>query len=264
MDWSKIKTIFILTFLVLDIYLTYEFLKVRAQNQYELITETSIEDKLAADKIKYPVLPKGSIKDQYVSAKPKTFTAEETMNLSGQTVSIVDGTTIHGTFDKPFQLGEKFEPAEMNAFIKNNILYGDKYAFWEFSEKDKKIIYYQKYQDKFIYCNKNGSLEFFLNDKNQIISYRQTLLENIEEMAEKEEVISPLKALETLYQKGVLEPGSKITKVELGYYTYEIFTASQVLTPVWRFVVNEKENLLVNAFEGQIIELNNDEKKLME
>ncbi|EIJ80181.1 hypothetical protein PB1_07467 [Bacillus methanolicus PB1] len=261
MDWSKIKTIFILTFLVLDIYLMYEFLKVLDQNKYELITETSIEDKLAADKIKYPVLPKGPIKDQYVSAKPKIFTGEEMMNIKGQTVSIVDGTTLHGTFDKPFQLSDKFDPSEMNAFIKTNILYSDKYAFWEFSEKDKKITYFQKYQDKFIYSNKNGSLEFFLNDSNQIISYRQTLLEDIEEMAEKEEVLSPLKAIETLYQKGMLEPGSKITKVELGYYTYEIFTASQVLTPVWRFVVDEEENFLVNAFEGQIIELNNDEKK---
>jgi regulatory protein YycI of two-component signal transduction system YycFG len=261
LDWNKIKTIFILTFLVLDIYLMYEFMKVRAQNQYELITETSIEDKLAADKIKYPELPKGPIKDQYVSAKPKTFNGEEAMSLIGQTISIVDGTTIHGTFDKPLQLGDKFDPAEINSFIKTNILYGDHYAFWEYSEKEKKITYYQKYQDKFIYSNKNGSLEFFLNDSHQIISYRQTFLEDIGEMAEKEEVLSPLKALETLYQKGMLEPGSKIKKVELGYYTYEIFTTSQVLTPAWRFVVNDDENLFVNAFEGQIIELNSEEKK---
>ena len=29
MDWSKIKTIFIISFLILDIYLMYEFFKIR-------------------------------------------------------------------------------------------------------------------------------------------------------------------------------------------------------------------------------------------
>ena len=69
MDWSKIKTIFILTFLILDVYLLYQFMKIRDANKYEFITEASFEDKLKADEIKYIELPKTTIKDQYVSAK---------------------------------------------------------------------------------------------------------------------------------------------------------------------------------------------------
>ena len=45
MDWSKIKTIFILTFLILDVYLLFQFMKIRDANKYEVITEASIEDK---------------------------------------------------------------------------------------------------------------------------------------------------------------------------------------------------------------------------
>lgn len=74
MDWSKIKTIFIITFLILDVYLLFQFMKMRDANKYEVITPTSIEDKLKADEITYVDLPKAPIKTQYLSAKPKTFT----------------------------------------------------------------------------------------------------------------------------------------------------------------------------------------------
>ncbi|WML55420.1 hypothetical protein RCG17_13015 [Neobacillus sp. PS3-12] len=58
MDWSKIKTIFILTFLILDVYLFYQFIKIRDNNKYEFATEATFEDKLKADEIKYIELPK--------------------------------------------------------------------------------------------------------------------------------------------------------------------------------------------------------------
>jgi regulatory protein YycI of two-component signal transduction system YycFG len=44
MDWSKIKTIFILTFLILDVYLLFQFMKIRDANKLEVITEASFEE----------------------------------------------------------------------------------------------------------------------------------------------------------------------------------------------------------------------------
>ena len=44
MDWSKIKTIFIVSFLILDIYLVYEFFKIQVTNEYEIQTEASAEN----------------------------------------------------------------------------------------------------------------------------------------------------------------------------------------------------------------------------
>ena len=61
MDWSKIKTIFIITFLILDVYLLFQFMKIRDANKYEVITEASFEEKLKADEIKYVDLPKDPI-----------------------------------------------------------------------------------------------------------------------------------------------------------------------------------------------------------
>jgi len=50
----------------------------------------------------------------------------------------------------------------------------------------------------------------------------------------------------------------------LGYYTLVHLTSSQVLTPAWRFVTAKEENLYVDAFEGQVINLTNEENNWSE
>lgn len=166
--------------------------------------------------------------------------------------------------DEPIQLSSKFEPADLAAFLKENILYGDHYQFWEKNDKKHTITYYQDNENEPLYENINGMITFYLNDENQITSYQQTYLEEIEKLTAKEEILDPLKAIETLHQKGILRPKSKITNVELGYSTLIQLAASQVLAPTWRIVVNDKENLFVNAFEGQIIEFNSGENSKVE
>jgi regulatory protein YycI of two-component signal transduction system YycFG len=260
-DWSKIKTIFIVTFLILDVYLLFQFMKMRDANKFEVITETSFEDKLKADEIKYIELPKAPIKDQYLSAKPKTFTKTDLEKLKGQSATFKEpGTTLLVTLEKPFQLNSKFEPVELAAFLKDNVLYGEHYQFWEKNDKKNTITYFQQYENYPLYENINGMITFTVNADNQIISYQQTYLEGIEKLTAKEEVLPPLKAIETLHQKGILKPKSKITKIELGYSTLIQLAASQVLAPTWRLVVDGKESLFVNAFEGQIIEFDSEEK----
>jgi regulatory protein YycI of two-component signal transduction system YycFG len=265
MDWSKIKTIFILTFLILDVYLLFQFLKIRDANKYEIITPSSIEENLEAAEISYNELPKGPFKDQYLSAKPKLFTKDDTIKLKNQSPLLKEPTTsLLVKLDKPIALSAKFEAAELTSFIKDNILYGDQYQFWKKNDKKNTIIYFQHYENMTLYENLSGMITFQIDDNNQIVSYEQTYLEDIEKMTEKEEILPPLKALETLHQKGVLESKSKITKVELGYSTLIQLAASQALAPTWRFVVNDKESLYVNALEGQIIEFNSDETRDLE
>ncbi|KAB2330797.1 hypothetical protein F7731_19565 [Cytobacillus depressus] len=268
MDWNRIKTIFILTFLVLDIYLMYEFFKLNDASQYEYSTEVPLEKRLKADEIEYVELPKNFIKDMYLSAEPIDFSNEvtesvEKTKLKGQKVQVNSSTVLNSVLDKPYELSEKYDKAEINSFVKNNVLYGDQYRYWK--KEDNIITYYQQFKDKTFYQNSSAELTIYLNDENNIVSYVQTMLTNIEELSEEEKIIQPLKALETLYEKGSLKPKSKITKVELGYFNFvgEASTA-QVLIPAWRFVINDKEDLYVHAFEGQIIELPTEEKTIVE
>jgi regulatory protein YycI of two-component signal transduction system YycFG len=266
MDWSKIKTIFIITFLILDVYLLYQFMKIRDANKYEFNTEASVEEKLKADEIKYKDLPKDPIQAQYLSAKPKVFNQEDVDKLKGQPVVIrgTGSTTLHVTLEKPLKITAKFEPAELSTFLNDNVLFGEDYQFGEKSEKDQSITYFQISGNVPLFKNINGMITFKIGEGNQIVSYDQTYLVEMEKLSDKEEILKPLKAIETLHQKGMLKSKSNITAIELGYSTLIQLAASQVLAPTWRFEVDGKESLFVNAFEGQIIQFNSDDKSKVE
>ncbi|MBB6445439.1 two-component system regulatory protein YycI [Bacillus benzoevorans] len=259
MDWSKIKTIFIISFLILDIYLVYEFFKIQVTNEYEIQTEASIEKWLKADEIEYGQLPTGYREEYYLKARPKVFKEEDTERaiFFDQTVTIIGSTALESVLDKPYKIKDKFEPSDLGGFIKTHILYGEQYRYWEKDNEKRTITYYQQYQGKPFYQNINGELKFLLNEENEIISYEQTYLSEIKELSESEKIIQPINAIETLYQGGYLDPKSKITNVELGYYTLvPLSDTTQVMNPAWCFVINDEKRLFVSAFEGKIVDLN--------
>lgn len=269
LDWSKIKTIFIVTFLILNIYLLNELYKIYVSSQFDYMYETSFENKLKTEKIEYVELPKNIKKYNYISATPKKFIEGELekfldTTLKGQTITVKNETTIESVFEKPIPLNKDFKSDELSPYLKNNVFQGEQYRFWKKNETEQTITYYQQLAGKVLYKNINGELTFYLNENNEIFGYKQTLLEDFEEFSEEENILQPIKAIETLYENGELPYGSKITKVELGYYTLVHLTSSQVLTPVWRFIVNGEEDLFVNAIEGQIIQLDNEDKKIVE
>ncbi|WP_059171636.1 two-component system regulatory protein YycI [Bacillus sp. FJAT-27445] len=266
MDWSRIKTIFIITFLILDVYLLYQLMAKHNDNKFEVMKESSVEERLKGADITYDVMPKAAIKDQYVSAKIKEFTKEDIARLKGQSIIIRDKILLDSELDEPYQLDEKGEPVSLTGFIIENILYGRNYQYWERDDKKNTITYFQQYENKFLYqnVNWNGRIVFHLNDENQIVSYEQTYLEDIKKLDVKEEVLRPLEAVEILLQKGLIEPKSKITKAELGYSTIVPLASSQVFAPTWRFVIDNDKSLYVNAFEGQVIPIGSEEDEVTE
>lgn len=268
MDWSKIKSIFIITFLILDVYLLYEFFKMIDLNEIEVQTHTeaSIEKRLMADEIEYVSLPKNFVEDHYLKAKPKTFTEEDVQKklLEYNAVDILNGTVLEVELRDPIKISEKLGRTELINYMKNNVLYGEEYLFWNISSDHKVITFYQHINGKQLFQNSNGELTFYLNDDSEIVSYRQTYLEEVQELSKLEKIIQPIKAIEILYTNGVLLSKSKIVDVDLGYYTLvPLSDTAQVLNPAWRFVVGDKY-FFVSAFEGKIIDLNDKDKKMME
>lgn len=267
MDWSKIKTIFIISFLILDIYLVYEFFKIEVIDEYEIQTESSLEDLIKASEIEFEVaqLPAGNQEEYYLKAKSGDFKSSdlERALFADQEIEIISDTILKSKLDKPYKIKERFDPSQLSSFIKTNVLYGENYRFWSKDDKERTITYYQQYKGKPFYKNAQGRLIFFYNEDHEIIGYEQTYLTEIEELQEAKKIIPPLKAVETLIHGGQLESKSKITKVELGYYTLvplEDIKQTQVMNPTWCFVVNDEKVLFVNAFEGKVVDLTNKEE----
>lgn len=251
MDWSKTKTIFIAVFLVLDIFLAVMFFNKYDASRFQEIKQTSIEDKLHEDGIRYEEMPDDSGKRSIITAKPKTFNENDLLFLTGQTVKS-KGTRIESTLKEPYQT-DGAEHSKMNSFVKNNVFQGSEYAYWE--RDGDKVTYYQKIKGEKLFENSKGKLILKLNDEENIIEYSQTMLSIFEENQNEEEIFPSLKALETLYQNGLIRPDSEIGDVELGYYTLAQTTEIQVLSPTWYFQLkkgDETEEIYVNARDGSI------------
>ncbi|MEW9108549.1 two-component system regulatory protein YycI [Cytobacillus gottheilii] len=258
MDWSKIKTIFIIAFLVLDVYLIYEFSKLRDASQLALESEASVENRLRADGIEFPELKNDNNEVNLINAERAEFTEEdlEDAKFDEQSAEINRGKELVVSLDEPYAIDEDADLEELNTFLDAYIIYADQYAFWEKGETT--ITFYQTFEGKMFYKNNNGRLTLFLNPEGEIVSYTQTLLTSIEDRVEVEDPVPPLSAMETLYQNGKLLPNSVITDVEIGYYTFlSENTTTYTLTPVWRFVVKDQGSLYVNVKYGDIIDLSN-------
>jgi len=260
MDWNKTKTIFIIVFLILDCFLAYQFMEKRNSSQLDVILETTIEEQLEANGITYVELPKEVTKAVYVSGKGRSFTDTDAKKLPGQKVEVEQKTKLKGTFTDPIVLNVE-DPYQLREFLQRYILNGEQYAFWSFDKKEGTVTFYQVYDGKMIYGNENSKLVIHVNEQKEALSYEQTMLTDLEKYERKQDIVPAIKAIETLYRKGYLQPGDRVTRVELGYYGLVQFTASQVLTPTWHIVVNRKEDYFVNAFEGQVI---NDQESMLE
>lgn len=228
MDWARIKTIFIIAFLALNIYLGYEFYKLYKSSQYDYISEATIESQLSADEIEIVSLPKNVSKGKYLTASPKRFTKEELAEmaegrLNGQSVTIINDTVIESYLEKPYKISANFSPNELAAFLKNNVIAGEEYSFWERDPVNNTITYYQKVNDKVLFNNMNGELTFYLNEDNEIVYYRQTLLEDFEEFPDEETLLQPIKAIEILYENGKFLPAAKSQKLKKGITRLSIF-----------------------------------------
>ena len=118
MDWSKTKSIFIMVFFVLDIFLLYQFLEKKNNYQFEYIAEASIEELLQEEEIQYASLPKQKWKEQFLIAQSKIFEKKDTKDLLNQKVNIVDETKLSQVaLISRFQSVKTFNPAELEKLV---------------------------------------------------------------------------------------------------------------------------------------------------
>ncbi len=262
MDWNKTKSLFIIVFLILDIFLLYQFVHFRAA-KLEVNKETTLEEKLKDAEIEYSSMPDGSVTEKTISAKAKMFSDKDISALKNQNAVLGDENTIVSTLEKPIAIGtgeRKYQ--ELEAFMDMYITAGSSYEFWR--KDGNTIIYSQVYNGRVLFNNSNAQIVFQLNEKDKVIGYEQTMLDNIEEFDENQAIKPAVEALGSLLTNGYLANGSKVTDPELGYYTLVEVTESEilVLVPTWHFKVNGQEDYFVKGTDSEV--LNTEEENLTE
>ncbi|WP_167578690.1 two-component system regulatory protein YycI [Jeotgalibacillus proteolyticus] len=263
MDWSKTKTIFIVVFFILNIFLFTLFLKKYQSMQLDELPELTIDQRMAEDNITYSNLPTTSEPHPYLNARVHRFSNTDINELEGQTASVKYDIVLDSQLNTPIDLEDPSSPDELREYIDEYVMGGEQYRLWSYEEEEDRLIYYQHFEDMPIYHNITGRMVVHLNDQDQVISYEQTMLTSIEEFAEDQNLINPRQALEGFYRRNAIEPNSTVVDYELGYYTFiqlnETAAETQVLTPTWRMVFEQEdgdqESLYINAVNPSLIEI---------
>ncbi|MED4785370.1 two-component system regulatory protein YycI [Bacillus atrophaeus] len=276
MEWNKTKTIFIIAFLVLDIFLGYQFFEKRSSSEYDVIKNSSVQTDMNEDHITYGTLSDNAKEGSRITANQKSFTKEEIESLKGQKPKMDMPSDKHKVtklkmeFTSPIALSKDSVEDDAKALVSSEFQDGEDYKLWKVDKDKKQVIFFQTYQGKYIYQENDDASEMIgqvilhLNDKNEVVSYEQSTLDTFKEI-QKESLISELDAVESLYYQNLLKAHSTVKTVKFGYIAQYPLTSTQVLAPVWRITVEyEKtvdgtkkkvqENFTVNAMDSRVFD----------
>ncbi|WP_171016951.1 two-component system regulatory protein YycI [Pseudalkalibacillus caeni] len=271
MDWSRVKTIFILTFLLFDVFLAYQLIdKKNTSSQFEQYKKAPIQKTLADANISFKKAlppPETPTVMDFISGDTHVFTKDkinEKEKATNQKITPVPENTKEITKIKsemkgdPFDIADSLKDANFSIFLETNVINGSEYRFSYVDQEDPKhLVFYQTYQDNQIFKQDRGKLDIYLNDDGDIVSYEQTYL-NVKTLKEDQKIESAIQALSLLHTNRYLQANDKVTEIKLGYSTFNTDAgASEVLVfvPTWRVLVNGEKFFYVNAVEGTISQL---------
>ncbi|MFC0525979.1 two-component system regulatory protein YycI [Pontibacillus salicampi] len=270
MQWGQIKTLFILCFLILDIFLAHQFMQKQQESEYALLDSPNFEESLEAANITVGELPKETVKESYISAKKHTFTQSELDEndtiLNNQDITrLKNDHVLVSTFDKPLDVNLESAKDVIESTVTSNVMFGDRYTFWNYNEEEDVLIFFQNYQDKPFYYNENAMIMAKANEEGHITGYVQTLVDDVSDTGEPKELINPMQAVEKLYNQNELFEGDNVTGMSLGYHTLWALEGAQIFSPTWKLAIQngeESRNHYVNGVEGQLI--STDQSKFIE
>lgn len=258
MHWGQIKTLLILSFFILDIYLLTQLMEKKELSDIAIWEEqsSSIEEQLEAESIKVAELPDNESEESFISVKQHYFDEKdlkEYKNNVKQDTFIFNNDLIISILDKPVTIKTTSTKSQISEKFADIAYYSDEYAYWNWNKDLNVIIFFQNKMDRPVYYNQNGLVILYLNDDNEVEYYAQTMLGEAEPLAEKQKLIKPIRAIETLYNDNELHAGDDIDSVKIGFHTrVPSESGVQVFAPIWKVNVNNEKNYFVNAIEGFI------------
>lgn len=256
LHWGQIKTLLIISFLILDVYLLVQFLDKKEQYDIGILEQrqSTIEEQLSIEQIKIPETLQENYEETYISVKQKYFEEEDikpNKDMIKQHPTLINNFFIVSTLDKPLNIKESITRKELKEITDSLIFSPDEYTFWRWNKELNIIILFQNKMGRPVYFNQNGVVLLYLNNKNEIEFYTQTVLGETEHLAEKPDLIKPIEAIDLLYKGNEIFPGDDVTNVDLGFYTRVPYEGNvQVFAPTWKVNVNKEKNYFVNAIEG--------------
>ncbi|SDC47529.1 two-component system regulatory protein YycI [Shouchella lonarensis] len=262
MNWTRTKSIFIVTFFCLNVFLAWQLMDKVGRSQIGVFDPDNIETRLKENNIKVADVPEeiGNMRESGSVLKGtwEPFTEDDVKSLVAQKANrIADNWWIESTFDSPIDITSDEENG-YTAFLSTYIYKGLSYTF---SSKDEDSIYFdQKFKQQRTVVPEGAPLELYLNDNNQVTGYVQRYYD-FDITVGGRDALKYLQALEVLLDKQHLRRNDHVTHIELSYYQMrtERFSETEYFIPAWTVEIEREsggkkrnETYLVDAISGVV------------
>ncbi|WP_217587433.1 two-component system regulatory protein YycI [Lentibacillus saliphilus] len=259
MLWRQIKTLFIFSFLILDLFLLMQLIDKQKNSDLGIMEseDTTIEQQLEDENIDIKAsLSQEQLEENYIAVDQKNFgDAEKTLlkALADQSHVIIDNNLLLSQLDKPVSIPKDSTAEDIKAIAGQYFLYPEQYTYWNWNKDKNILLFFQEKSGRPVYYNQSGLVMIFLNDDNEVTYFIQTILGEAEKTGSQKQLISPLNAIDELYKGNELYPNDEITKVDIGFHTMvPLPNGIQSFAPSWKITVNDDKHFFVNAIEGRI------------
>lgn len=265
MDHRRIDWLFLIVFVLIDIYLAFEILRspVNLGSVDTSDTSTSsIKMEMRADGIDLPAkISENQASGYYMAIKNRDY-------LSGK---ISDLTKVNATYSKSdnsitatpklsYLVTGKGKAAikALNTFKNDphNVPYGKQYVYEPSMSGSGIYTFVQKSEYGKIY---DSSAQLVITVKDKVIdSYMLTYIGPVSPVRELQSTISPWHAIKAMYLDRELANNSRIVRVKLAYSKLTVVRGSTIFLPTWLVWVENKTTKntslkRVNAFTSQVL-----------
>lgn len=255
MQWGQIKALFIICFLVLNVFLIKQLVD-RQEEELSFIPEASKEEELELNINGLESLSTESFTAPLLYVENFNYNEVEpalSATLVNQEAVVVNDFHLYSRFTAPIPI-DPTDTENLQTLVNEHVFRGQTYQFFDYLEGPGLLVFFQQYEYPIFY-NPNAVLFIQLNDQMEMTQYTQTRLDQIEEDEEEPQEQTLIQQYDAVYRlyhnSSALETNDTITDVQLGFHNLaSLPNGEQLLNPTWQIEVNENEDYYVNAVEG--------------
>lgn len=241
MNWSRTKSIFIVTFLMLNVFLGWQFVDKVREGQLQSIEQAQgIMERLEVNNITLPdeEVNTAGARGVVLEGGLTIFSEEELEQLQDQETELSpSGTVIQSVFEEPVNVDIALDKANEQSFanfLSQYVLNGQDYVFLE--REDNFLYFNQVYEQVETSVNEQEPLIVQLNDEDEIVGYEQRHFA-FEPNPEERDIVSYMTAVEVLLDNHYISPNSDVLNIEFGYYSLADQTP-RFFSPMWAVTVD--------------------------
>lgn len=265
MDFKRIEWIFLIVFIGINIFLGIELWQTPTLlSTSSTPARSDIKSETSADQITIPKVNDKQSDGYYLAAKvDSSWTKKASEEISSQVETNTSDNSITVNLNKPITISKNRKDAikDIIRFKNNNqnVYQGKHYVYLSELSDSSDYVFSQKTKYGEVFSN-TARLHITVKN-NQIVSYSQRYISDLNPVRERQNTISSKAAVNSLYTYSELPNNSKIIWLNQVYTRLLTVKGNAIYIPTWVAAIennNSKTVTLkrVNAFTGTIIQDN--------